>query len=113
MDAIVLPSHRQSTLYKNQWLHAVNSRFRPSWTHHDVIWSVNLYLFRLHCCIIFINVQVVIIIVVVIVVIVVVVIIVVVVADHIDDGLHGDEDEGGEAKGGKLGARGAKWLALL
>ena len=73
----------------------------------------NLYLFRLHCCIIFIDVQIVIIVVVVIIVIVVVVVIVIVVADHIDDGLHGDEDEGSEAKGGKLGARGAKWFALL
>ena len=73
----------------------------------------NPYLFRLHCCIIFIDIQIVVIIVVVIVVIVVVVVIVIVVADHIDDGLHCDEDEGGEAKGGELGARGAKWFALL
>ena len=75
--------------------------------------SVNQYLFRLHCCIIFIDVQVIVIIVVVVIVIVVVVVIVIVVADHIDDGLDGNEDEGGKAKGGELGARRAQWLALL
>ena len=73
----------------------------------------NLYLFRLHCCIIFIDVQIVIIVVVVIIVIVVVVVIVVAVADHIDDSLHGDEDKGSKAKGGELRPRGAKWFALL
>ena len=73
----------------------------------------NLYLFRLHCCIIFIDIQIVVIIVVVIVVIVVVVVIVIVVADHIDDSLNRDEDEGGKTKGGELGARGTKWFALL
>ena len=70
------------------------------------------YLFRLCCCIIFIDVQVVIIVVVVIVVIVVVIVVAIVVADHIDDRLHSNEDEGGEAKGGELGTRGTEGLAL-
>ena len=51
--------------------------------------------------------------VVVIVVVIVVVVIVIVVADHIDDSLYSNQDEGGKAKRGELGAWGTQWLALL
>ena len=44
--------------------------------------------------------------------IVVVIVVAIVVADHIDDRLHSNEDEGGEAKGGELGTRGTEGLAL-